>query len=114
MSRIIDIRKWVVDINVDLFNAGRTEDGFDFTADVYQVFARKSDGTTYLHERLFFSTDREATDDGVFFPDGRKKQLKLAQDLCAAVKKVGWINLDFWEEAEPGYGSDAYCKKYGF
>ncbi len=111
----LDIKDWDIQIRVDLYEAGMTEDGETFTAECYYVTAKRSDGKLYTHNKTYYGAGKEETPNGYYFyPDIRQKSYDECTILLKNIKDNGTINLDNWLESEPSYGSEYYCKKYGF
>ena len=113
----IDISKdWEIDIISDLYNAGMTEDGESYEAEVFFVVAMRKDGKVLVHEKTYKGVETEFNDEVgcLFFGDVREEVLKEANTLVSRIKSVGVIDSTYWVEREPSYGSEYYCKKYNF
>lgn len=97
----------------DLYLAGRTEDGHDFTAELYYVVAEDARGNRWRHETNFPGADAQRDEDGFWhFGDVRETAQKRAERLLARVERVGQINPAHWRDMRPAYGSAAYVQ-YG-
>jgi hypothetical protein len=94
----------------DLYQAGYGDDGHPFIAEVYYVVIQYQDGRTFRHQSAFAGAQRQVDDeDGVvYFEDVRASALTEAECLAERVRSKGAVNLQYWEEDEPAYGSDAY------
>ena len=93
----------------DLYVAGRTEDGQDYTAEVYFITATNARGDRWRHASCFPGCAPEQDDDGyMHFADIRATAKEQADALMARMVARGKINLDDWREDRPVYGSSAY------
>ena len=102
-------------VHADLYEAGRTEDGTPYTADVYYIVVESKDGKRLAHTKRWWTADKETSPDGFdFFGDLRKEMKAAAEAVVERIKEVGSINFDHWEEIQPAYGSDYYCQVHGF
>lgn len=116
----ICIKGWRVEVVCDLYNAGITEDGEEFHAEAYYIQAVRKDGHTLSHFKTWEGCERVEIEgghnepDGFFFADVRKEVLEEANALLSLIEDAGCIDDDHWGVSEPSYGSEAYCKKYGF
>ncbi len=112
----MNIDKWDVFVECDLYDAGKTEDYEDYLAECYYIVIERSDGKRYAHFTTFYGVERkEMYEDGyIAFCDCRKDALKQAKKLQYNIKKKKEINLDHWNEMAPSYGSEYYCKINGF
>jgi hypothetical protein len=104
------------EIASDLFVAGRTEDGEDYTAEVYYVTATAADGTRYRHGTSFPGCSVESDSDEYGYPitcfmDIREFAIEEAQCLIDHIEQTGGkIDLLRWWQMESVYGSDAYVR----
>jgi hypothetical protein len=98
----------------DLFNAGRTEDGTPFIAEIYFVEIENAAGRRFRHDGTFSGVEVlvDEYEGGNYFVDRREEAIakaeRLAARINAALKAGDGIDLTFWEEVDPAYGSDAY------
>ena len=103
------------DTNVasDLYQAGYGDDGHPFIAEVYYVVIQYQDGRTFRHQSTFAGAKRQVDeDDGVvYFEDVRESALAEAERLAERVRSKGAVDLQYWEEADPAYGSEAYVSQ---
>ena len=107
MSLIIAVRE-------DLYNAGVRCDGHGFHASLYYVIAEAPDGRRWAHNRVFKGARREVceeTGDPVFI-DLRESSRHAAEVLASRVeawlKSGERLDLAYWGEIDPAYGSQAY------
>jgi hypothetical protein len=106
------------DIHSDLYVAGKTEDGQDYTAEVYFVFAEDEHGNRWRHHASFAgckAVQGECEWDGAFtsFEDIRPEAKAKAERLLKRIHAAGGrINQKYWSEDRPAYGSKAY-QDYG-
>lgn len=102
------------DVNSDLYVAGRTEDGFDFTAEVYFVTATDARGNRWRHGTVFPGCRVARDDEGYdHFADIREGAMAEAKRLVSRIEAAGGkINPQHWREDCPVYGSAAYIE-YG-
>lgn len=97
----------------DLYKAGMTCDGQPFIAETFYVIVENNNGNRFRHEVNFNGTNPEFSkdDDGVYFPDLRKEAASKAENLAnkvnAALASGKGIDLSFWYEIDPVYGSSA-------
>ena len=111
----IDISKWTIEITSDLFNAGMSEDGEYYTAEMYFITATRKDGKCLAHNQRYHSARAVDNGDGcMFFVDNRKEILPIVEALCSRIKASGVIDDTYWTEIEPSYGSEYYCKVHNF
>lgn len=97
------------EIGSDLYVAGRTEDGFDYTAEVYFITATNARGDRWRHGSCFPGCAPEQDEEGyTHFGDIREIARKEAETLLARMVSRGTINLAHWREDSPVYGSSAY------
>jgi len=98
----------------DLFDAGRTEDGTPFIAEVYYVILENAAGRRFRHNATFSGVEVLVDDyeGGTYFVDRREeataKAERLAARVNAAIKAGRGVDFDLWDEVDPAYGSDEY------
>jgi hypothetical protein len=103
-----------VEVGSDLYLAGRTEDGLDYTAEVYIVVVEFADGTRWAHKTSFRGCEVEVdNEDGYkFFKDVRDAAQAKANALCNrvtfAVDAGRTLDRACWVDYFPVYGSGAY------
>lgn len=100
------------EIASDLYQAGITEDGERFTAETYYILATDESGNRWSHFTRFNGCMVEHHEDGTCFHDVRESAKAKAAKLLSRIEAAGLINSDYWSEARPMYGSDAY-QAYG-
>jgi hypothetical protein len=97
----------------DLFDAGRTNDGEVFAAEVYYVVVENGAGRRWASYDRFYGARRVVDDEGwVGFDDLREEASAAAEALAAATNQVlvsgGKLSLEDWYQIDPAYGSRAY------
>ena len=103
-------------VTSDLYVAGKTEDGVDFTAERYFVIAEYSNGERICHSTFYNGCNPVQDDeDGYWhFGDIREEARaladKLAQRVDQAIKDGLALNMDYWNPTRPVYGSPAYSE----
>ncbi len=104
--------KLIIDVISDLYRAGVTEDGEDYTAEMYKILAESEDGSRWVHNMTFAGCCASYTEDGVYFDDIREEAMKRAKAFANKIRKHlangGSLDLDCWVERDPAYGSRAY------
>jgi hypothetical protein len=98
----------------DAYEAGHTEDGRSYTAEMYYIIAEDRDGNRWRHDVNFrgcrVSRDCEGIDR---FEDTRAVASTRATILlCKINESVTDLNMSHWQEVRPAYGSVAY-QHYG-
>lgn len=114
-------RQMKVNVHSDLYNAGLTEDGREYHAEMYYVIAEDDVGHRWAHKTGFYSAARHSfcdeDGDGVVFEDLREEMKKRVNDLCSRIAahlaSGGTLDLDHWNELPPAYGSQAYQTEGG-
>lgn len=98
----------------DLFDAGRTNDGERFAAEVYYVVVENNAGRRWASYDRFYGARRVVDDEEgwVGFEDLREEASAAAEALAAATKKVlaagGKLSYEDFHQIDPAYGSRAY------
>jgi hypothetical protein len=103
------------DIASDLYLAGKTEGGQDFTAELYYVVAEDARGNRWRHPVNFPGADASRDDDGYWhFADVRETAQAAAERLRYSFMPplAAPVDLDSWLGMPPAYGSAAYVE-YG-
>jgi predicted regulator of Ras-like GTPase activity (Roadblock/LC7/MglB family) len=108
---ILDVR-----VESDLYVAGRTEDGGDYTAEVFLVCAEFENGEVYAHVQRFkgCKVEQVETEDDSFtaFIDIREEQKakaeRLAQRVRVCIESGRHLDQAFWAFHRTVYGSTAY------
>ena len=100
-------------VATDLYNAGYTEDGQPFVAEVYYVYLENVEGRRFSHTSSFRGAERLTDDEGInHFVDCREEAFAKAERLTlrinAALQTDKGINLTYWDEIDPANGSDEY------
>lgn len=85
---------------------GFTEDGLQYTGEVYYVAVELHDGTGYTHGHSFPGCKvwDVVNEDEAFrsFEDVRDEAMTAAEKLADAVRAKGSINLTYWDEIPTG------------
>ena len=97
----------------DLYQAGLTEDGEAYIAEVFYVVAQAPDGSRWAHDELFRGCAVHHDDEGYeVFGDVRDLALHRCERLTARteahVAAGGRLDPAHWNEIDPAYGSAAY------
>jgi hypothetical protein len=108
-----------VDVCSDLYSAGRTEDGEDYTAEVYVVCAEFANGEVYAHVQRFkgCKVEQVETEDDSFTafidirPEQKAKAELLASRVRACVETGRKLDPQFWTFHRTVYGSNAYLQE---
>jgi len=100
----------------DLYHAGYTEDGQSFIAEVYYVTLENQAGRRFRHTSSFYGVERLVDEDGDdYFADRRDqatvKANRLVDRVNAALQSGKGIDMAYWEEVDPAYGSDEYISQ---
>jgi hypothetical protein len=106
----------LVDVASDLYEAGITEDGDRYIAELFYVMVEFENGVRVRHNMIFKGCKvvegGEESDGMVFFEDIRVDQMIKAEKLAARVREAlaagAALDPAHWTEAEPVYGSRAY------
>jgi len=98
-----------VEVGSDLYEAGRSEDGVPFVAEVYFVQVTLASGRRFRHSASWAGAAVSVDDEGYeYFEDVRAAALRSALRLRRRVRRAGRVDLDHWVSARPVYGSAAY------
>lgn len=118
MARTIEIApEDKVYVRSDLFPAGRTEEGHVHEAYCLYVIVERLDGHRLRHFESF-SCDK-------FVEEYDEKYGEISRWVCireqaeaevgrlvSNIEAAGVLNMDYWEEVDPRYGSEYYCIKH--
>jgi hypothetical protein len=107
------MEKTSIFVTTDLYNAGFTEDGEEFHAELYYVVAEYTGGERLAHSATFRGTEKVVDEDGMsHFPDLREEAKAKAEALCKRIKDAldegCGLHMSYWTEIQPVYGSRAY------
>jgi hypothetical protein len=111
MSKILE-----VGVCSDLYVAGRTEDGEQYTAEVYRVAVGFANGEVYVHRVSFPGCEVEKDEEGIqHFGDIRVQALAKAERLKARVENAlasgKALDMSNWVYHRAIYGSRAYVEE---
>lgn len=97
----------------DMVNAGLQDDGTPYISETFYVMLEDAHGNRYKHYHLFPATVVTKDEDGetLFISDKKQAEERAAQ-LLSRIKSRGKINMNFWRQGRPVYGSAAYIE-YG-
>lgn len=100
----------------DLFEAGKTEEGFPIVGELYYVIVENDKGRRFRHFHNFKGINVEFVEDGlVAISDLRDAAVSHALDLMhrvnAALAKGMKLDDELWAEIDPVYGSSAYVSQ---
>lgn len=97
----------------DIYCAGRTEDGDEYTAEAFFVLFEDAAGRRWRHHLTFAGCVAGCDDEG--FPtfadirdEAKAKAKRLADRINRHLRTGGSLNAVCWEETFPAYGSAAY------
>ena len=96
-------------IGSDLYLAGQTEDCEDYIAERFFICAEDQHGNRWSHQKSFPGAKRWEDRDSFGYEDIREEAKALAESLLEKIRRAGAIDLDYWNEDRPVYGSAAYC-----
>lgn len=103
-------------IDSDLYQAGYQCDGHPFIAENFFVMAEDEQGNRWRHHMTFNGChvySGEETDGESVFSDIRPEARAKVERLLARIEAAGGkIDLGYWSEERPAYGSRAY-QQYG-
>jgi hypothetical protein len=99
-----------------LYDAGLTDEGYPFHAEMFVVRLENSRGRRFHHVHGFYGAERSMNADGeVNFGDRRVNAELAAQKLCDKVNKAleegHKLDKTLWVEVDPAYGSDEYSSQ---
>ena len=97
----------------DLYEAGRTNDGTQYSAECFYVVVENGAGRRWASYNCFKGAEVVVDEEGsVFFPDVREAASAAAEALAAATNQIlgsgAKLSLEDWYEIDPAYGSRAY------
>lgn len=103
-------------IAADLAVFGRTEDGDQYTGEVYYIIATDAKGRRMAYNQSFPGCvkesweDEESGDSGIYFDDIRIEAMEDATALMSSLSAGGLTQLSDadWHETHAVYGSAAY------
>jgi hypothetical protein len=109
MAKMI-IKGMDVKVDSELYVAGMTEDGEAYTAEEYFVVIESVDGKRWAHMTSWKGCKVHHDDlhGTVSFEDIRNEAFLQADRLSLRVSLAKSIDLQYWNELEPVYGSVAY------
>ena len=117
--KLMSLDNWTAEIRSDLYDAGLTEDGEHFYAEVYYVVITHTTGRQMAHEASFNGTAHVEHEDPLTgqrwegFEDLRDAAKASCQRILDAMARLGRINAERWTDISPAYGSDAYINGGG-
>ena len=101
-------------VGSDLYQAGRTEDGQFYIAEVYFVEMENEAGRRFRHIATFNGVEVSVCDYSgeTYFLDCREeataKADRLAARVNAALKAGKGVDMALWDQVDPAYGSDEF------
>jgi hypothetical protein len=98
------------EVNSDLYQAGVTEDGEPYLAEVYFIRATFRDGSRLEFNTRYRGCEPEQMEEFTYFKDIRTEAKARAESQLERIKKDGAIYRSNWTETYPEYGSQAYCE----
>jgi hypothetical protein len=105
-----------IEVASELYRAGRSDDGTDYTAEVYLVTVEFQGGEVYAHNVSFPGCKVEQDEEGYsHFGDIRPEAEARANSLCARVQAHvaagGTLDMAQWSFWRTVYGSGAYLSE---
>ena len=98
-----------------LANHGKhPEDGEDIVAENYRIWVTMRDGRRFEYNRAFSGlrwVEDYATEFGGYYENIQAASKASAAKIAAMIRAAGAINLDYWREIDPAYGSEQYQKQ---
>lgn len=91
-------------IVTDLYSPGLSEDGTEYTAEVYSLVREFKDGTRSIFCESFFSAEKWDHEGSWGYADVRKEAHDAAEARLEEVKDTD----EGWTESEPAYGTQAW------
>lgn len=104
----MDIVGFEVNYYSDLKKYGITEDGEDFIGEVFLIEVASKTGERWVYQGHFDGVKVESSEWGIGFLDTRPQAKAACQKIIDSVQRMGFIDLNDWQEARPSYGSEAY------
>jgi hypothetical protein len=97
----------------DFYEAGRTNDGTQYSEEGFYVVVENGAGRRWASYEYFKGAEVVVDEEGfVSFPDVREEASAAAEALAAATTQVlasgGKLSLEDWYQIDPAYGSRAY------
>ena len=92
----------------DLKDYGRTEDGTPFIGEVFYVIVENVRGDRWRLQHQWDGVRVEQWEEGPMFIDTRPEVRARLDKLVANIKSGNTINMMYWHQTNPAYGSDAY------
>ncbi len=108
----MDVKGMEVYYASDLKDYGPTEDGTPFVGEVFRVYVENQRGDRWAHGAHFHGVKLQVHEEGVSYMDIRPAARAACQLLVDRIVAAGWVDMTYWSEARPVYGSDAYVQ-YG-
>lgn len=91
-------------IVTDLYSPGLSDDGTEFTAEVYSLVREFKNGRRSMYCESFFGAEKWENEGSWGYADVRKEAFKAAEARLEEVKDTG----EGWSEVEPAYGTQAW------
>jgi len=108
----MDIRDFEVEVASDLKDYGIRDDGTPFIGEVFYVQITNGLGRRWVLSQRFEGVKVEVDEEYLenHFLDIRPQAKAVCESLVRRIKARGKIDLDFWTEGRPAYGSDEYIR----
>ena len=98
----------------EIYDAGLTEDGEQFTAERYFIAREEPDGSRYIYNGpTYAGCVRHECEGAIWFEDVREAAAAKASAKATELRLKDFDESE-WYECEPAYGSTAYCRMSGF
>jgi len=108
---------YTANVAFDLFNAGRTDDGTPYIAEIFYVLIENQAGRRFRHNATFSAVEVmvDEYEGGTYFANRLEQAAAKAERLTArvnaALKSGVALDAECWEEVDPAYGSDEYISQ---
>lgn len=104
------IRGYDVEVVSDLKDYGVRDDGTSFIGEIFTVQITNRTGARWVLNQRFDGVKVEVDDEYLenHFLDIRPQARAVCESLVRRIKDRGKIDLEFWTEGRPTYGSEEY------
>ena len=107
----MDIHEFDVEYSSDLKQYGVQDDGHPFIGELFFVTITAPDGRRWVFNASYPGVKVEHDEEGLpHFMDIRPHARAQCEGLVRRIKAHGKIDLQYWKEDRPAYGSEAYIR----